>query len=589
MLEINISNGYKSVTPSTFELPNFSVITGKNGSGKTHLLLALADASNRIIFNGRVCSNRKLVNFGSLIPSLSFTEIDKNNQIKYAFNVFNDTLNHYIAIGEDTNVNNLFLEYLNHEPAIKTQVERVLIASKKALHELTIDDFADFYNPDLFVSHGIFSSSITDVFLHYQSLLEENERNEFLTYKKSSEAKPFLKTEEFVAKYGIPPWEALNSLLKQFEIPYSVNYPTGSRYERFVLTFQNMSSGKTVNIEDFSTGEKVLVAIILTAYNKAGFYKPDLLLLDEPDAGLHPSMSKKMIEGINEFVVAQGIPTIITSHSPTTIIASNGIAVFEKKNGLPAPNPISVQMAVDLLSSDIPFLRISNDKRRQVFVESLLDVQYYERLTNIANRVKPLFYEPLFIPARSTSGSNCEDVKRVVPALRESGNDMVYGIIDRDVKAVETPYIKVLGLNERYAIENFILDPFLVGLFLVHEGAMLFSDFGIHTIHSYTGADKGMTQELAQEIVDCVLTSIDLHTSNNKTIRLWNSWKIQISIEFLEHNGHDLEKLYKFKYGNKLKKYHKENALKIAVIDTVINDYPQFTTASLFETLHRIK
>src|SRR5690606_16975334 len=125
--------------------------------------------------------------------------------------------------------------------------------------------------------------------------------------------------------------------------------------------------------------------------------KPDLLLIDEPDAPLHPSMSKKMVEILkNKIVELSEIPVIITSHSPTTIICCDGSAVYKMERGTPIPIKTSVQDAIETLSSDIPFLKISNDNRRQVFVESKYDVKYYELITNILNRIETIPSEPIY-------------------------------------------------------------------------------------------------------------------------------------------------------------------------------------------------
>ena len=46
MIELKFNSPYLSITKlATIELNNFSVITGKNGSGKSHLLAAIANGS----------------------------------------------------------------------------------------------------------------------------------------------------------------------------------------------------------------------------------------------------------------------------------------------------------------------------------------------------------------------------------------------------------------------------------------------------------------------------------------------------------------------------------------------------------------
>lgn len=53
-MKISVIKQYKSINPIVFELPNFCVLTGKNGSGKSHLLQAMADKAHSTIFETTV-------------------------------------------------------------------------------------------------------------------------------------------------------------------------------------------------------------------------------------------------------------------------------------------------------------------------------------------------------------------------------------------------------------------------------------------------------------------------------------------------------------------------------------------------------
>lgn len=60
-----------------------------------------------------------------------------------------------------------------------------------------------------------------------------------------------------------------------------------------------------------------LVASIYKSSSDGAF--PDILLLDELDASLHPSMIKNMIGVIEDIFLEQGIKVILVTHSPSTI------------------------------------------------------------------------------------------------------------------------------------------------------------------------------------------------------------------------------------------------------------------------------
>ena len=348
------------------------------------------------------------------------------------------------------------------------------------------------------------------------------------------------------------------------------------------------NNGIEIHFPDLSTGEKVLMSLALAIYNTHGnAKKPDLLLIDEPDAPLHPSMSVKLIEILRDEIVQNAnIPVIITTHSPTTVIAASGIPIYLMKRGTNIPIKAITSFAIEELSSKIPFLRISNDKRRQVFVESKYDVRYYEQLVNIISKKEIIPSEPIFLPARSSDGSNCEDVKNVVKGLYDNGNQEIYGIIDWDTHNSSKDRILVLGENNRYAIENYLLDPLLMGLLFLREKKKTTKEFGVTTFSTYIEINK-MSPDDAQLIIDKILSDLNLQSTNKILYNLCNGWSLYLTKEFCQHQGHDLEQLYKDNYPF-LKSYQREDALKNDVISKIIEEYYQYMPQDILEVIKRI-
>src|SRR3970282_2561438 len=67
MINVKIKTEYKSIKPCEFVLPDFSVLTGLNGSGKTHLLEALdSDIHCEVFINGKKISNVRYIPFNGL-------------------------------------------------------------------------------------------------------------------------------------------------------------------------------------------------------------------------------------------------------------------------------------------------------------------------------------------------------------------------------------------------------------------------------------------------------------------------------------------------------------------------------------------
>jgi len=591
-MEIKIIQKHKSINPPCdFSLPDFSVLTGKNGSGKTHLLEAIADKKkSQVTFNGTLIKNVRYIGFNGLNPNIEET-CDPQSIIQYikaAWTNYDHAKQNSSSQLKNHNLNNL-LRHIGDENSIRF-ISKTIEVSKKPFDQLTEDDFADNFDISFMRQNDFFTAQFALIFKNYHKRQEENGINEYYQSKGQTPTKPVLTKSEFENKFGIPPWDFVNNILLETNIPYEVNSPVGTRIEsNFIFKLKDRTAGFEISSMDLSTGEKVLMSLALAIYNTGGdLGKPDLLLLDEPDAGLHPSLSKMMVDVLNKNIVIDNkIPTVISTHSPTTIIASDGISIYQMTRGNNIPTKIPTQQAVEILSSDIPFLKISNDKRRQVFVESKYDVNYYELLTNIYSRFETLQSEPIYLPARTSIGSNCTDVIDVVTNLTKNGNDQVYGIIDWDNTNTSKDRLIVLGENERYAIENYLLDPLLMGLLFLRERKLDFSDFALSAYSNYSDINK-LTFSDAQLIIDKVLNDLGLFTSNSTSYYLQNGWTLNVSQEFNLHQGHDLEALYKSKYPF-LKSYQREDGLKKDIIEKVVNDYPKFTPRQIFETIMKIK
>ena len=72
MLQITINQDYKSIKKQdAFDLPKFCVLTGKNGSGKSHLLEAIAKVNISTVMQNGVHQQRlKYIPFGGLTPQV---------------------------------------------------------------------------------------------------------------------------------------------------------------------------------------------------------------------------------------------------------------------------------------------------------------------------------------------------------------------------------------------------------------------------------------------------------------------------------------------------------------------------------------
>lgn len=119
-------------------------------------------------------------------------------------------------------------------------------------------------------------------------------------------------------------------------------------------SFYLKNSKTHVAFENLSSGEKTLMALALLVYRaRKDKITPRILLLDEIDASLHPSMIKNLLETIQRlFVDKHKMKVILATHSPTTVALSpeESIFVIKNDNGQTQILPQSKEKAINALS-----------------------------------------------------------------------------------------------------------------------------------------------------------------------------------------------------------------------------------------------
>lgn len=490
-MKIRIKEKHLSIDPCSFELPDLSIITGKNGSGKTHLLQALTNKNiSEIEKDGQIVNEIRYIGFNELVPKIPsrYNPFKDQQTINKVWEGFSNCKSDYekgrkpsFIDDNGKSIKNYKLS-LGREQAENHELKIILEKLDKSIMEITHEDVFHYYESQDSGKKDYLLPDLAEILKKYYIRLDSNSYNLYLLSQKKDVLGEVLSKEDFIKKYGIAPWNIANDILRRLQMPYQFNNPLGGhRDSEFHLKLID-EAGLAIEHLHLSTGEKVLLSLALAAYdtNNESKGKPDLLLIDEPDAALHPSMSKIMVEIIQEIIVnQQKIPVVITTRHPTTVIASNGISIYEMIRGKSEPQKISTQQAVEHLTEDVPFLRISAEKRRPVFVESKYDVDFYTRLTNILQRKETLSCEPVFLTAKQNGKSNCTDIIDILAALSQTGDEITHGIIDWDTNNQSKPRLIVLGDGERYAIENYVFDPLLLGLFLIHteKRSNLFSGY----------------------------------------------------------------------------------------------------------------
>ena len=590
-MHIIINADHKSIKSGVeFDLPNFTVLTGKNGSGKSHLMEVISTQGESAVLDGeRTLSSIKYIKFNELNPRFQedISEDDVKNSWRSVWNQLNNLIQSYR--NSPQSYNNSFDNYINRYDSHSQRLMRYWYdVAENDVEKLTENLFYENYEIS---REDLFTSQIGTIFKLYQTRLDENKMNE-VSNKEEGTSLPVLSKDQFEQKYGRKPWMVINEMMKTAHLPYEVEAPVRFRPSiNYHLQLIDKSRNLRIQVNDLSTGEKVLMSLALSIYStEEQAARPDVLLIDEPDAPLHPEFSNYLIQAVKESIVDKsGVKVIITTHSPTTVAMAPEESIYQMDKELGKPIKVTKQQAISLLTKDLDNMRVSIEDRRQIFVESKYDVGFYNMIHNCLLQNNTFQTVPFFLPAKSGDGSNCQDVKDIVNALRNHGNDLVYGVIDHDEHNQGNQYVRVVGGGNRYAIDNYIFDPIYVAFLLIREHIVKSEDMGVKSV-TFTHLDTLSHDEL-QKMISYVSSSLGFSDADVASYDVLNGETFEVSRSYFRIQGHELESkiIQKWPQLNGIKARHGDDYLKNYMLDNVITEYPQFIAQELKELFEQFE
>lgn len=647
-MKLKLINPYLSIRslPDT-TLPPFTLITGLNGSGKTHLLKAIqageieiedipktdirycnwsdigpADAgafSNQVLGEERRGTYEKfkairaertkeLCLFANSIGlkgseeeltaklfTLTMAELSRLNlsrvKLPPEFGSKVEAASRVITSGIDR-ASQSILAKLKHWP--KTEVERIAAATGKPAAALTFDDFALSIVPN-WGSTAIFQSDFGRLFVQYNELLKTNKL-------KRLDGEACLTDEEFEARFLSPPWEFVNNAFKDAGLGFKISHPHPNELEAFLPIVTKISSGTEVPFSALSSGERIIMSFALILYqalDRRQFSSyPRLLLLDEVDAPLHPSMCRYLIDVVTETLVKRhGVQVIATTHSASTVAIAPEEALHCMVSDVPGVAKISKAKALNLITDGVPTLSLNYEGRRQVFVESATDAARYNELYLL---MKSKLASERSLDFISTGGKDKltgserhtgrAAVEQIVAALVKSGNQSVFGLTDWDTDAKSTDRVLVLAEGRRYAIENVLLDPLLLlGLILKDMEntpkwtSRLPSAAGT-TFTAFASMRPDELQPLVNEVQQVILGKVP---TKEEVVSYVGEFSLKVAGEYLRMNGHDLQDRVLAAFPE-LNKHKSSTGLMMAIIKRVVRekvDYLPTEISEAFSTL----
>ena len=405
-MRIDLQNPHKSITTlTTGELPDFAVLIGRNGAGKTQLLEALKEGHaevsgirvedielydmNSFRAPNVNVGNRGFNHFGAATAdAFLLAPPGKRSAIETAAEIFDEFVRERETEsggdGHEEFVSSLMddirrmpdFKFFPPSPARSSPYHQALFKrvltrfvpppperkrnkqaaappansyngnqaallstamklADKLPHELNRDDIiraSNYEGPTL-------ANLISGAFAAYKV-------DQFTWAHTRVETEP-VAFQDVVAEYREqhpPPWEVLRTILSEmrdaagddglFDFDFSDpgDHPlTMGSYEQFAFKAEmtNRTSGAEYELDSLSSGEKVLMALCLSSFNYSlGRRRPKLLLLDELDAVLHPSMVAALVTTLRSLFLKHGTKVLMTSHSAMTVAVLDENDIF---------------------------------------------------------------------------------------------------------------------------------------------------------------------------------------------------------------------------------------------------------------------
>lgn len=601
-------NGFLLSTPFV-HAGDIVVLSGLNGSGKTRLLESIQNGQSVVDLDGGRIKHQeaKLVGQSQLAPNFGggYDNASFQNKISASLAQFDAYKVHFdapiaqiasITQGRGNDVSlpltslyklcNSIAEYLGKKPS-----------------QLTHDEIKIHFRDHIGSVLGF--QDVSGICNQYIQRKRQNRANKYFAEIEGDDV-AFLTDDELVERFGREPWISLNEILKAtFDDKFYFSEPdTQSQSYTYIAQLIQKDSGIAVATSALSSGEKTLLWLALTLFNSQ-YYKqdsvetPKLLLLDEPDAFLHPKMVVKMYEALNSFSQNFKTRIILTTHSPTTIaLAPDNSTYVVTVDSIDA---VTKDEGIAELLDGVAQISINPKNRRQVFVESKYDADVYQVVfSKLVNRFDSL--DPKILLSFISSGpkmpaqqlkdkvtqilkiedkdkldefvqavngvGNCTQVIGQVEALEQGDNKTVRGIIDWDLKNKNLTNVSVLAEDYAYSIENITLDPVCL-LLLLHMDKP-----ESYPIEKICGVDVSWTEwlgsdELLQESIDRYIKAI-LGTDNKRDSSVeYVSGRVLLSdSSYLTAEGHPLEKTVLRKYPelHSFARSGKEGELKYSIV-----------------------
>jgi ABC-type thiamine transport system ATPase subunit len=377
-ITLKLNQNYKSFNNGfSYTLEgNLIILSGINGTGKSQLLniiLGKEGKSSNIEISSNITINNTIINYQDIdyrsfkeniaiteitaSTSQSFTNSAQNAWKSYKRDRLNPLDTQNIQFSESVvNAKNILVDKFSEQTFNTFQI------SEDALKTcLRTEEF-------IWKAGDVFTNSIGEIFFSHALKVSENMKDVGRANFDSS-------------KLETAPWIKLNDLFDELNLNYRfkddyqiVGVEMDEQPKLYALKPDRSLDENDIRLlKDLSDGEKTIISLCFASIGENTISSKNLLLLDELDAVLNPSLIQTFFSVIQRYFIDQGITVIMTTHSPATIGLSPEDAQFYE---VFKPN-----------STGNRILEVSRNNYSEL---QIVNKEFYAKIYDQDNRIKTL-------------------------------------------------------------------------------------------------------------------------------------------------------------------------------------------------------
>lgn len=628
-MDIKIKIAYKSIAPFELkDLPDLVVLTGENGTGKTQLLEYLYYGS-RLNDNGSLEAATEEDNSFNDMPKPEETgnitveglpevvlPCEVRSEGKRLRNiVYRGVQAPSVDVGSKFNLDKL---YAGGENIAQKHLFYQTHSVMNNLDEMNTEELTKYFNSVLGVKKSTRNSDaqypelttsdieiIKRIEKEFPSLEYSKDPFYYVAFQQPPTGKVFAANLKFLyfqywariqagMQVGQAPWEAFNKIGEMLNFKFELDEPKIDE-KKFDVRLRDKERKVFISPDSLSSGEKVIFSLFVAMYTThSQEHLPSLIIFDEPDAYLHPSLCSTMLKVIKDVLIGEhGIKVIMTTHSPTTVAMLPETSLYCMKDGMMKKS--TKQDAILALTAGLNTISVYYENVKQVFVEADNDNLFMSQVYHLAMTAGMLNKDInlKFVNVGDKKDGGCTTVKKVVNDLSKAGNKTVYGIIDYDGKNKPSSRIKILGGGNRYAIDNYMMDPLVISILYLDEPNEK-TKIGFDQSDTLVGYIKKIAKE-RQEVCDKFIALLEANVPADKRTdttlvkyKTMNGDEYSIPQWVTTIQGHDLVSYVRSTVPF-LGKYREDKKLYKRIIDYCYSNYPEIIPMELVDTLKEIQ